>query len=229
MRWLFRWLFRLLILLVVLVVAAFLLLDTIAREIMQHRIERATGLEAKIGHMRVGIFEPRMTIENLVIYNNADFGGSPMIDVPELHVEYSRSPLFYSNYHFKLVRLNLARLNVVEDKQGIKNLDVLEKHSKKNDKANEESSDDKTKDDKKSFRKIDTLNLSLGSATHLDLRNPGKMEELPVEVRNQIYTDIESDRQLNYILTAILISRHNMWGGDGQHWLDVLGLAKKKQ
>jgi uncharacterized protein involved in outer membrane biogenesis len=228
MRWLFRWLFRLLILLVVLVVAAFLLLDTVAREITERRIEKATGFEAKIGHMRVSIFEPRMTIEHLVVYNSADFGGSPMIDIPELHVEYNRSPLFYRNYHFKLIRLDLARLNVVEDKQGVKNLDVLEKHSKKNDEANDESSDDKTKD-KKSFRKIDMLNLSLGHATHLDLRNPGKAEELPVDVRNQIFTDIDSDRQLNNILLIILMSRQNVLDARGQHWMEVLGLAKKKE
>jgi uncharacterized protein involved in outer membrane biogenesis len=228
MRWLFRWLFRLLILLVVLVVAAFLLLDTIAREITERRIEKATGFEAKIGHMRVSIFEPRMTIEHLILYNSADFGGSPMIDIPELHVEYNRSPLFYNNYHFKLVRLDLARLNVVEDKQGIKNLDVLEKHSKKKDEAAGESSDEKTKD-KKSFRKIDTLNLSLGHATHIDMRNPGKVEELPVDIRNQIFTDIDSDRQLNNILLLILMTRHNVLGAEGQHWMDVLGLGKKKE
>jgi uncharacterized protein involved in outer membrane biogenesis len=229
MRWLFRWVFRLLILLVVLVVAALLLLNTIAREITERRIERATGFEVKIGRMRVGIFEPRLTIENLVIYNSADFGGSPMVDIPELHVEYNRSPIFYSNYHFKLVRLDLARLNVVEDKQGIKNLDVLEKHSKKSDEANSESSDGKTKGDKKSFRTIDTLNLSLGRATHIDLRNPGKVEELSVDVRNQILTDIDSDRKLNNILLVILISRQSMLGGEGQHWMEILGLEKKKQ
>src|SRR5262249_433047 len=154
----------------------------IAREITERRIERQTGLEARIGHMRVSIFEPRLTIEHLVIYNSADFGGSPMIDVPELHIEYNRSPLFYRNYHFKFIRLDLARLNVVEDKEGVKNLDVLGKHSKKYNEANGESSGEKSKEDKKGFRKIDTLNLSLGRATHLDMRNPGKVEELNVDL-----------------------------------------------
>ena len=227
MRWLFRWLFRLLILLVVLVVAAFLLLDTIAREITERRIEQATGLEAKIGRMRVGIFEPRLTIEHLVIYNSADFGGSPLIDVPELHIECNRSPLFYRNYHFKLIRLDLARLNVVEDKLGRNNLDVLGKHSKKSSEADSEAAD-KNDADKNSFRKIDTLNLSLGRATHIDLRNPGSVEELPVDVRNLIYSDVDSDRKLSFILTAILLSRQNMLDARGHRWLELFGLEKKK-
>ena len=130
-KWLFRWLFRLLILLVVLVVAAILLLDTIAREITEYRLQQQTGLEAKIGRMRVGMLEPRLTIENLVIYNSAEFGGSPLLDVPELHVECDRNPFFHPGLHFKLVRINLARLNLVEDAKGRKNLDELWKQLKK--------------------------------------------------------------------------------------------------
>ena len=116
MRWLFRWLFRLLILLVVLAWwRPFAAGHGIAREIMQRRIEKATGFEAKIGHMRVSIFEPRLTIEHLIVYNSADLWRFTDDRHPvKANVEYSRSPLFYSNYHFKLVRLGiLARLNVV--------------------------------------------------------------------------------------------------------------------
>src|SRR5271154_6271244 len=90
MRWLFRWLFRLLILLVVLLVAALLLLDTIIREVVENRIQHETGLETRIGKMRVGLLDPRVTIENLVIYNRADFGGGTLLEVPEIHIECDR-------------------------------------------------------------------------------------------------------------------------------------------
>ena len=100
-KWLFRWLFRLLILLVVLVVAAILLLDTIAREVTEHRLQQQTGLEVRIGRMRVGILEPKLTIENLVIYNSAGFGGSPLLDAPELHVECDRNPFFHPGFSFQ--------------------------------------------------------------------------------------------------------------------------------
>lgn len=228
MKWAFRWLFRLLILIIVLVVAAFLLLDTIAREITERRIEQATGLDVKIGRMHVGIFEPRLTIENFVLYNSADFGGSPLLDVPELHVECDRSPLFHANYHFKLVRLNLARLNVVEDAKGRKNLDVLGQQIKKSGDAAIESQVLKPKGPgKTSFPQIDSLNLSLGRATYLSMKNPGNVAELPLDVQGQIYANVNSEAQLQNIMLVILLSRHNMLGGDGQYWLDVLGLQKK--
>jgi uncharacterized protein involved in outer membrane biogenesis len=228
-KWLFRWLFRLLILLVVLVVAAILLLDTIAREVTEYRLQQETGLEVRIGRMRVGLLEPRLTIENLIIYNSAGFGGSPLLDAPELHVECDRNPFFHPGFHFKLVRINLARLNLVEDAKGRKNLDELWKQLKKPSVARTSPLVVKIPGTATNgFPRIDTLNLSLGRATYIDLRNPGKVDELPLDVRNQIYTDVNSANQLQGILLVILWNRHNLLGGDGQHWLDALGLSKPK-
>ncbi len=230
-RWLFRWLFRLLILLIVLGVAALLLVDTIAREVIERRIQQKTGLEVKIGRMHVGLFEPRLTIENFVLYNSAEFGGSPLLDVPELHLECNRSPLLHANYHFTLVRLNLARLNIVEDAKGRKNLEVLDQRMKKNgetaiDAEVVEVFNRKTPS-KGGFRQIDTLNLSLGRATYMNMNNPTKVDELAFDVRNQIYTNVNSTVQIQNILLAILLNRHNLLGSDGQYWLDVLGLQNK--
>jgi uncharacterized protein involved in outer membrane biogenesis len=228
-RWLFRWLFRLLILLVVLVVAAILLLDTIAREITEHRIQQRTGLETRIGRMHVSLLEPRLTIENLVIYNSAEFGGSPLLDMPELHLECDRNPLFSANYHFKIIRLNLARLNVVEDTKGQRNLDVLRKQFKKsNGPIITQPILKKKATGTNAFPQIDTLNLSLGRATYVNLKNPRKVDELQLDIRNQIYKDIHSSPQIQSILLVILLSRHNMLGSDGQFWADVLGLQKPK-
>jgi uncharacterized protein involved in outer membrane biogenesis len=228
-RWLLRWLFRLLILLVVLVVAAILLLDTIAREITEYRLQQQTGLEVRIGRMRVGLLEPRLTIENLVIYNSAGFGGSPLLDAPELHVECDRNPFFHPGFHFKLVRINLARLNLVEDAKGRKNLDELWKQLKKPGITRTSPSVAKAPSNSTNgFPRIDTLNLSLGRATYVSLKNPGKVDELSLDVRNQIYTDVNSEKQMQGILFVILLSRQNLLGGDGQHWLEALGLAKPK-
>ncbi len=96
MKWLFRWLFRLLILLIVLVVAGVLLLNPIAKEITEYRIKRETGMDVKIGNLEVGILNPGVTIENLVLYNSAEFGGAPFIDLPELRVEYRSWKFFFT-------------------------------------------------------------------------------------------------------------------------------------
>jgi uncharacterized protein involved in outer membrane biogenesis len=225
-RWVFRWLFRLLILLVVLAIAAILLLDTIVREITEYRLQQRTGLEVKIGKMHVSFSQPRLTIENLVIYNSAEFGGSPLLDLPELHVECDRNPLFHSNYHFKLIRFNLARVNVVEDTRGLRNLDALKKQLKKSGPSviTQPILKNKKPPETNAFPQIDTLNLSLGRATYTSMKNPRQVEELALDIRNQVYKDVHSSTQLQSILLVILLSRHNLLGSDGQFWMNVFGM-----
>jgi uncharacterized protein involved in outer membrane biogenesis len=227
LRWVFRWLFRLLILLILLAVAGLLLLDTIAREITIHRLEKRTGLEVKIGRMNVGLFQPRLTIENLVIYNRAEFGGSPLLDLPELHLECDRSPLFYTDFHFKLVRLNLARLNLVEDAKGRRNLGMLNQQLQKSGGTpGWEPGAGNSAATAKHFPRIDTLNLSLGRATYMNMKNPRRVSELVFDVHNQVYTAVTNNYQIQTLLLAILINRQNLLGPDGQFWLNALGLPK---
>src|SRR5262245_14959465 len=108
MKRLFKWLFRLVILLIVLGVALVLLKDTIAKGIMERQIRFETGLDARIGRLEIGIVNPTVTIENVRLYNTAEFGGSPFVDLAELHLEYNRAALATRKLRFALVRLNLA-------------------------------------------------------------------------------------------------------------------------
>src|SRR4051812_1971403 len=131
MKMLFRWAFRIFILLVVLLVAGILLLDTIARSIAENRIRNKTGMDVKMGSLSLGLLSPVITIENFKLYNTAEFGGSPFVEVPELHVEYDRSALFSRKLHCKLVRFNVAEVNVVQRKDGKTNIQALEETQRK--------------------------------------------------------------------------------------------------
>jgi uncharacterized protein involved in outer membrane biogenesis len=218
MKTLFRWAFRCFILLVILVVACLLLLDTIAREVAETRIKSETGLDVKIGKVRIGIFIPSITVENLVLYNRAEFGGSPLLDLPELHVEYDRQALLARKLHCQLVRLNLAQLNVVEDKHGRTNLDALRRQA--------QSSGFE-------FAGIDTLNLTLGKATFMRMKQPGQVEELKLDIHNQVLTNIKSAQDLSGVLMVALLRNGvnllgNTRGGGAQNWFERLVAAPGK-
>src|SRR3954468_6583288 len=128
-RRLFRWALYLFIIFVVLVVAAVLLLDTIAREIAQNRIRAETGMGVKIGKLSIGLLTPTVTIENLKLYNTAEFGGAQCLDIPELHVEYDVQAARAGKMHLKLVRFNMAEVDVLQDKKGHTNFDQLQKRN----------------------------------------------------------------------------------------------------
>ncbi len=226
MKFIFRWAFRLVILMIVLLVAGVLLLDTIARDITEYKIRSRTGLDVKIGKMHVGLFNPRVTVEHFVLYNNAEFGGSPLVDLPELHVEYDRGTLFSSRLHCRLVRLNLARLNVVEDKNGNVNLDVLEKRWQT---PRNQSRTENKKPAQVQFPRIDTLNLTLGQAAFMSMKQPGHVEPLAMDIHNQVLTNVGNARDLGGVATVILlkngISINENGGPNDQtnHWRHWLG------
>jgi uncharacterized protein involved in outer membrane biogenesis len=195
MKFLFRWAFRFFILLVVLLVAGILLLDTIVRAIAESHIHNETGMDVKIGSLYIGLWSPVITLENLKLYNTAEFGGSPFVDMPELHVEYDRSALFSHRLHCKLVRLNLAELNVVQSKNGRTNLQALKDRERRSTRSGLK------------FAGIETLNLTLGKATRLDMRHPEQASEVTLNFRNQIVPDIKTEQDLETRVGALLLGR----------------------
>lgn len=233
MRRLFRFAFRMLVIVMVLAVAALLLLDTIVREVAEQRIRQRTGLDARIGRMRIGLAEPRLTIEDLVIYNRGEFGGGPLLRVPELHVEYDRDSLWSHKLHCKLVRLNIAQLNIVEDKHGRLNLDALQDYAGKH--GGPLLTTNKTSTSYQ-FTGIDTLNLTLGRAEFMSMKDPGKVDVLKMDMQNHVLLDVKSPDDLSATVALIKMKNHisvmgkvtddanEVW----QHWFEKLGLRQKK-
>lgn len=224
-RTIFRWAFRLFLVCVVLLIAGILLLDTIAREVLEYRLRNETGLEVKIGKVHIGLLHPEFSVENLVLYNSAEFGGSPLIDMPEMHVEYDRDALLSRRLHCHLVRFNLAEINLVDDTKGRRNVDVLQK---KLEAAGVGSSNKKSSPSGFSksleFAGIDTLNLTLGKATHLDMKQPGKVDQFRINVNHQVFTNIKSEKDFSGVLLVALLRS----GVDvTQGWLQLFAPPKK--
>ena len=231
MKTVFRWAFRLFIVMVVLLVAGILLLNTLAREFVAYQLAKETGLEVRIGKVDISLLSPNITIENLIIYNRADFGGSPFIDLPELHVEYDRAALRSRKLHCKLVRVNLARINVVEDKNGRRNFEALQKAVSALPSATGAANQVQPSVGAGGFQfaGIDTLNLTLGKATYLRLNQPDKVEELDMNVNHQVFANIKNQQDFGSVLiVALLKSGANlMQTGGAQTWLQLLSPPKK--
>jgi len=90
-----RWLIRTAIgfagLLALAVLVGVLMVDTVARRLLESAIRAQTGLDVRIGKVEVGLIRPTLRVENLKLYSAPSFGGLVMIDMPELFVEYDRA------------------------------------------------------------------------------------------------------------------------------------------
>ena len=197
---LIKWLLRLVLLVVVLVVLALVFKDSVFRVVAENRIRAQTGMDVKIGKFSSGIFSPVVTIEKLKLYNTAEFGGTLFLDIPELHIELDSLALAQRKLRVTLVRLNLAELDIVRNEAGQTNIYRIKRSVAGG--GSQKNTVQQALGDFK-FDGIDVLNLSLGRARFIDLKDAKNNREIRVDLQNQIFKNVKSDADLYGILFLI--------------------------
>jgi hypothetical protein len=121
-KFVFKWLLRLVLavvcLAVVAVVALLLTYNTILKNMMERNIREQTGMDAEIGRLHISLTEPAIEIQNLQIYNTTEFGGTPFMNIPEIHIEYDLQALMNRKIHVTLMRLKFTELDIVKNQSG---------------------------------------------------------------------------------------------------------------
>jgi hypothetical protein len=199
MKSVLKWGLRLLLVAVVLVVIFFLSLDSILRVIIEHNIRAQTGMGAEIGKFHLGLTEPVVDIKNLQLYNPAQFGGTPFLNIPEIHVEYDRDALKKSQIHITLLRFNLGELDIVKGQDGQTNIfslgvEVPTKKSGSGD-GSQQLAEIK-KQTGMDFKGIDCLNVSVGTFKYLDLQDQKNNVEQKIGIDNCVITNVTSPADL---------------------------------
>ncbi|MEI8290031.1 MAG: hypothetical protein WCH99_11220 [Verrucomicrobiota bacterium] len=210
MKFIFKWLFRLLLLGIVLAVILVLSLDFILRALVQHNIRSQTGMEAEIGNFHLGLIEPVVTIRNLKLYNPPDFGGTPFLSIPEIHVEYDRPALAKKQIHITLLRFNLGELDIVKNEAGRTNIFSLglamparKSAAKSNDLAGFKK---KTGLD---FKGVEVLNASVGTAKFIDLKDPRNNRTQTIGIENCVIKNVNTPADLAGLVVLVALR-----GGD---------------
>lgn len=197
MKKILKWFFGLVALLVVLVVVLFLSRDSILRVFMEHRIYAQTGMEAEIGKVHVGLMEPEMTIKDLKLYNPPDFGGTPFLNIKEIHIEYDRDALLKNKIHLTLMRFNLGELDIVKNEAGQTNLFALGVNlPSKGSKGGSKEMAELKKRTGLEFEGIDVLNVSVGEARFIDLKNPGNNRGQKIGIDNLVMKNVKTPADL---------------------------------
>ena len=196
MKWLFKWLFRLLLLAVVLIVILLLSLNSILRVYVEHRIRAQTGMDAEIGKFSVGLIEP-------------DFGGTPFLDIREIHVEYDRAALAKRQLHLTLLRFNLAELDIVKNEAGRTNIFSLGVTLPSKKSGGGKGAAAFKKQTGFEFQSVDVLNVSVGTAKFIDLKDQRNNRTQKIGLENCVMKNVKSQADLAGL--AVLIA---LRGGD---------------
>jgi uncharacterized protein involved in outer membrane biogenesis len=195
MKFIFKWLLRLFVLAVVLLVIFFLSLNSILRVVIEHNIRAQTGMDAEIGKFSLRFAGPTVEIKDLKIYNPPSFGGTLFLDIPEIHAEFDHAALLRHEIHFTLLRLNLGEFDIVKNQAGQTNIFALglALPSKKTGGGKTTSANIFPK---KQFPSIDVLNVSIGTAKYVDLKDQRNNHEGNIGIENCVIPNVKSEADL---------------------------------
>ncbi len=196
-KWVFKWVLRLFLLAVVLIVILALTYNSLLRVLIEHNIRKQTGMDAEIGRFQLSLTEPTMTILDLKIYNPPDFGGTPFLEIPEIHVEYDYAALAQHKLHLTLVRFNLGELDIVKNARGQTNIFSLGLALPKNTGGSGNHERDELKRQTGlDFTGIDALNVSVGTFKYIDLKDQRNNRTQKVGLDNQVIPHVKAPTDL---------------------------------
>jgi hypothetical protein len=141
-----------------------------------------------------------MTIKDLKIHNPADFGGTPFLTIPEIHVEYDRAALAKNEIHVTLLRFNLGELDIVKNAAGRTNIFSLglavPSLPNKEQLAKSQGLAEIKKQTGLEFKGIDALNISIGTAKYIDLADAKNNREQNIGIENWVVPNIKTPADL---------------------------------
>ncbi len=156
--------------------------DPLARWMAERRIRRQTGLEATIGKLELGLGSGTLRVKDLKVLNSAAFGGSVLVDVPELYVELDARQAAAGKLHFRQVRLHLRELNVVRNREGRFNLEALPRPAETN---SSPSATSKNGGSDYEFGGIDQLALTVDRLNYTDLKQPAASRRMDLSFHEE--------------------------------------------
>jgi hypothetical protein len=233
-KWIFKWLLRLFILAVILIVVFFLSLNSILRVVIEHNIRAQTGMDAEIGRFKIGVLEPTIEIQNLKIYNPPSFGGTPFLNIPEIHVEYDRAALAKHEIHVTLMRFNLGELDIVKNEAGLTNLFSLGGGVPVKNPGGGQPKIDFKKQTGYDFKSVDVLTVWIGTAKYIDLKDQRNNRTQKIDIEGWPLRNVKSQADLmplmvfaelrsNYFFSSTLGPK-NLQNGNPATLQDILKL-----
>jgi len=210
-KWFLKWLLRLAIFVVVLVVVLLLARNAILRAYLEHQIRAQTGLEVEIGNFSLGLAEPAVTIRDFRLYNPPDFGGTPFLDIREIHAEYDPAALAKHELHIKLMRFSLGELDIVKNQAGQTNIFSLglTVPSKK---TSSNATRSFTRQTGLEFTGIDVLNVSIGQAKYIDLNDQRNNRTQAIGIQNCVLKNVKSPADLGGLAALIALRSGDFFG-----------------
>jgi uncharacterized protein involved in outer membrane biogenesis len=195
-KWVFKIFRWLVFLIVVAIIIAILALNTVLKAVTEKRIRDATGMDAEIGKLSFGLLTPTVTLGDFKLYSPPDFGGTPFLNISELHAEYDLKALRKHELHLTLLRLNLEEIDVVKNQAGRTNVFSILGLVRAKQPGASANTNSVTWLTGFKFTGVDLMNISIGKARLIDLKDQNLNRWVDISLENQIIKNVKSPADL---------------------------------
>ena len=174
--------------------------DWIVKRTIQSRVNASGVAEVEIGSLNIGLFSPHLEVRDLKVFGQSQFGGVQLLDLPELRVEYDREALKLQELKFRLVRIRMNELtlmdgfsggqtNMFQRMQGYSEL-VVAYTNRIGELTNRIDLDRAQRVGNMTFRGIERLELTLGRVRFVDVKDPLSEKMAALNINRRVMTNI---------------------------------------
>ena len=186
--------------LLTLLLVGLLSFDWIVKRTIQSRVNASGVAEVEIGSLNIGLFRPHLEVRDLKVFGQSQFGGVQLLDLPELRVEYDREALKRQELKFRLVRIRMNELtlmdgfaggqtNMFQRMQGYSEL-VVAYTNRIGELTNRIDLDRAQRVGNMTFRGIERLELTLGRVRFVDVKDPLSEKMAALNINRRVMTNI---------------------------------------
>ncbi len=173
------------------------------KSMLDRGLSKAAHVPVSIGGAKVELRNAKIELRDLKIQNPRSFPEKMMLHAPEIAIDFDPKAFWQGKTHFEEVRLDLAELVVIRNREGQLNVDAMRP------KEDSKTSPERPSEAKLPKFLIDKLVLTVGKVIYKDYSLGGDpvVQEFNIGIQGREYRDIDDPQRLVSLIMFETLTR----------------------
>jgi hypothetical protein len=218
---------RILVIVFVVIVGLVFLKDALIKTSITTVGSSVLGAPIKIRSFALRAITQKVHIKDMVVYNPKGFPARPMVDMPEIEVNFDLGALLGGKLHLPLIVFDLKEVILIKDKDGKLNVDAL-KIAQTTEKPEQDQAKEKPKEKSKRMpMQVDELRLNIERVVYEDYSQGDKPVILGYDLafKDKVFKDIKSPEEMATLIMLQAMGPATIQGAAIYGAATVLGVA----
>ena len=156
------------------------------------------GAPIKIRKFTFRVITQKVHIKEMVVYNPKGFPKGPLVDIPEIRIDFDLGALLKGKLHVPLIIFDLKEVVIIKDQDGNLNVDALKVAQAKEEPEQKKEKSKPEKSGKAMPLQIDELRLNVERVIYKDYSRGDKPVILAYEIalKDKVFKNIKSPEQM---------------------------------